>query len=302
MSKLVIRGLPVPPSIMLAHVAENPKIKNIFEEVDFAVWGDSKQMRQALVDGEVDLAVIPSNAAAGLYNHGLKVRLLGVTLWGILHVLSWKDGVESWNDLKRKTVGIPFKGNMPDTIFNFLARKNGLDPQKDINPVYYKTYVDAKNALLAGEIDAACLPEPVASSAEVESEVSGTYLKRILDLQHEWDKATGRGPRYAQAGPVVQANLIERLPEAGSLIISAIEDALKFMADDPSAAARLGRPLLGGLSEEVIAKSLKRIEHSAETFPAGIMQVESFLNSLAEISSELVPGGIPDHDFYYVSP
>ena len=295
---LNIRGLPVPPSIMLAHMAENERIRRHFSRVDFSVWSASTALRQDVESGRVDLAVVPTNVAAAFYNQGLPVRFLAVTVWGILHVVASTEKIKSWPDLAGRTIAIPFKGNMPDTIFRFLAGKNGLDPDRDLQLVYTDTYVDAKNVLLEGRAEAACLPEPVASAALFEADRRSAPLFPGLDLQREWQRSVGPAPRYAQAGLLVRTAVLDQAPDIAGDLLSACREALGWMADSPEEAGIFGAPLLGGLAERVVSASLGRMDLEAGAFPDSIPDVENFLNILSEMNRELVPGGLPEHGFY----
>ena len=179
---LTIRGLPVPPSIMLARVAADPRVQDAFPESSFAVWRDAAAMRSQIQTGAVDLCVIPTNVAARFYNQGFGVRLMAVTVWGILHVLTNRQGWKSWGDLRGARIAIPLRGNMPDTIFGTLAGRAGLNTETEADVSYFESYLAAAAALNAAEVDAAVLPEPAASACLE----AGGGVTRMLDLQAEW--------------------------------------------------------------------------------------------------------------------
>jgi NitT/TauT family transport system substrate-binding protein len=293
--RLRVRGLPVPPSIMLARIAEDPAVTRHFDEVSFKLWPGAGAMREDLAAGSVDLCVIPTNVSAGLYNDGLPIRLLAVTVWGILHVLTNRAEFRDWPDLKGARIAIPLKGNMPDTIFSSLASKLGLDLEGDAQVVYVDSYIAAKDQLVAGEVDAVVLPEPVATTAEIEGKAAG--VRRMLDLQAEWARAHGGPPRFPQAGAVVSADLAGD-PEVLDLLLGATERALDWMEREPEEAARLGEPYLGGLAVPVIAQSLRQTSWNMKPPAAARAELETFYRALMASSPDLVKGGLPDEGFY----
>ena len=295
---LIIRALPVPPGIMLAHLANNPTLTETFGQVDFKIWGNSEIMKADLAEGNVDLCVIPTNTATGLFNQGQPIRLLGVTVWGILHVLTNNPDCRTWMDLKSRRVAVPFKGNMPDTIFRILANKNGFQPDRDFDLAYQPNYLAARDALLNGEAEAACVPEPVASSTLFEAQRQSKDIRRMMDLQQEWAQAFGGEPRYAQAGAAISARIADQRPDGLPVIKTAIESALAFMKDQPDDAGRLGEPLLGGLSADVIAEALRMVEHRVGWFPETREDVNDFLQKLIVVSPDLVYGGLPADVFF----
>ncbi len=290
---LRVRGLPVPPSIMLARVAEDPRVVDVFGEVSFELWPGAPAMREDLAAGHTDLCVIPTNVAAGFYNAGMPLGMLAVTVWGILHVLTNKDELRDWADLEGARIAIPLKGNMPDTIFTSLANKLGLDLASEAQVTYAESYVIAKDQLVAGAVDAVVLPEPVATSATME----GPGVRRMLDLQAEWARAHGGEPRFPRACAVVSARLVERKAAIG-ILLAAVKSALDWMGREPDEAARFGAPYLGGLDVNVIAESLRRTAWTLKPASAARPELETFYRALMDSSPDLVEGGLPDDGFY----
>ncbi len=296
MTGLRVRGLAVPPSIMLARFADDPKVGEARGPVSFELWPDAKAMRADLAAGAADLAVIPTNVAAALYNANVGVRLLAVTVWGILHVLTTRD-FGDWPGLAAARIAIPLKGNMPDTIFSVLAPKLGLDPESAALS-YPASYAAAKDALLAGEVDAAVLPEPVASAALAEGTAAGAPVRRLFDLQTEWARAMGGLARFPQAGAVATGPLTDADPETVALLVSALRQANGWMGADPVAAGRLGATLLGGPSAAVITESLRTGTWDTLSALDARPELEAFYRTLIERAPGLVDGGLPDDEFY----
>ncbi len=282
---------------MLARIAADPAVGNRFDEVSFELWPGAGAMRKDLSAGEVDLCVIPTNVSAGLYNGGLPIRLLAVTVWGILHVLANRADLRGWPDLKGARIVIPLKGNMPDTIFSSLANKLGLDLEGDAQVSYADSYIAAKDQLVAGKVDAAVLPEPVDTSAEVEGREKGVAVRRMLDLQAEWARAHGGAPRFPQAGAVVTADLAGDADDL-AVLLGATERALDWMERESEDAARFGEAYLGGLAAPVIAQSLRQTFWNMTPATAARPELETFYRALIASSPDLVEGGLPDEGFY----
>lgn len=288
---LRIRGLKVPPSIILARAARDERLASAFTEVSFDTWPDAKAMRSDVERGAVDLGVIPTNLAAGLFNAGTPLRLLCVNTWGILHVLSHASMTASWEALRGKRIAIPLKGNMPDTIFSTLAARAGLDLSREAVS-YLDSYLAAKDALVAGDTDVAVLPEPVASAAAAAGAI------RLLDMQEQWAALTGRPPRFPQAGAFVPAGL--EAAEIG-LLMDVTGDALEWMAANPEDAGELGAPLLG-LPAGIIAASLRATNWLSLSGADARDDLEFFYRTLMEASPDLVKGGLPGDAFYLARP
>ena len=285
---LRIRALKVPPSIILARAAQDPRLAETFSDVSFATWPDAKAMRADIEAGAVELSIIPTNLAAALYNGGTPLRMLCVNMWGILHVLSHAPIEPTWQALRGKTVGIPLKGNMPDTIFSTLAGRVPIDLATEVTVVFLDFYLAAKDAVLSGTCDVAVLPEPVASAAAAEG------AHRMLDLQQEWATLTGRAARFPQAGTVVPQDLTDTETR---LLLTVMEDALAWMDANPDDAGALGAPLLG-LDAAIIADSLRATNWLSVPGAEARDDLEFFYQTLLDASPDLVKGGLPGDGFY----
>ena len=93
---------------------------------NFTVETDPSNATAALVNGTADIAALPTNAAAALYNKtDGAVQVLALNTRGVLYVVT--DGTESitsFADLRRKNVCVPVQN--PTFIFQYLCEKNGL--------------------------------------------------------------------------------------------------------------------------------------------------------------------------------
>ena len=122
----------------------------------------------ALINGDADIAALPTNAAANLYNKtGGKVAILAVNTLGCLYLMNNTGvAVTSIADLKGKTVYVPAQN--PTFIFTYLCRQNGLVVGEDviIDSTTYSTPALLRDAVAAGEVDYAVLPEPMVTIAQ----------------------------------------------------------------------------------------------------------------------------------------
>src|SRR5665647_1156809 len=93
-----------------------------------------------IVSGEVDVAAVPSNLAAVLYNklEG-DIVLIGVNTLGVLYIVENGEAVTDISALKGKTIVASGKGGTPEFILNQLLVNAGLDPQKDLT-IFLKDY------------------------------------------------------------------------------------------------------------------------------------------------------------------
>ncbi|MBR0443411.1 MAG: ABC transporter substrate-binding protein, partial [Clostridia bacterium] len=135
----------------------------------FTVEAAADKITGDLVKGTVDIAALPTNAAATLYNKTQgKVQLLAINTRGVLYLLDNGNGIKSFADLKGKTVYVPAQN--PTFIFKYLCEQNGLTvgTEGDVDVIISNKFTapaELQQNVAAGTVTLAVLPEPMVTIA-----------------------------------------------------------------------------------------------------------------------------------------
>jgi NitT/TauT family transport system substrate-binding protein len=301
LEQLVIKGPPAPPSILLARITQQERLNSLVPEVMFDTWANPDQLRADVTANALHVAATPTNVAANLYNRGVPVRLLNVNVWGILYVLTVDERLTGWDDLRGQTIAVPFQGDMPDLTFRYLAAENNLDAARDMTLQYVAAPIEGLQSLLAGRVQAAVLPEPAATAAQLRGNQEGITIRRMLNLQEQWAAVTGQPPRIPQAGTLAVASLVEQYPDVVAAVQEGLTEAVAWTNQNPEAAAQLGVQHLGGIQEPIIIQSLPRMNLEMVPAAEARAELEFFFSRLSELSPEVIGGALPDDGFYYTA-
>lgn len=151
----------------MAKLMNDAKNGTASQNYSFEVKSDASDVTTALINGDVDIAALPTNAAANVYNKTQGgVKILAVNTLGCLYLLTNQNAtVTSFADLKGKTVYVPAQN--PTFIFTYLCKQNGLEIGKDviIDSQSYAAAANLRDAVAAGVVDIAVLPEPMVTIA-----------------------------------------------------------------------------------------------------------------------------------------
>jgi NitT/TauT family transport system substrate-binding protein len=291
LERLVIRGPQSPATILLAHAAAQEGLKAKAAAIDFGTVKTADQLRAAIAGKELQVAAAPTNVAANLYRKGVQLQLLNVTVWGTLCVMTTSDAINTWADLKGKNLIVPLKGDIPDLVFQYLAKQAKVD----LAPTYLGTPTEAMQMLLAGKADAVVLTEPVATAAQMQGRAKGLNVRVALDLQQEWGRLTGRPARFPQVGTIVMS---PTAPDLAQAIHDAMKSAAAWMKANPKEAAALGEQTLTDLKAPVIEASLTRTPIEVLSAAEAKAELEFFFARLKDMSPEIIGGDLPDASFY----
>ncbi|NWG32338.1 MAG: ABC transporter substrate-binding protein [Rhodocyclaceae bacterium] len=285
-------------------MVESGALKDMAEVVEFRPWKDPDQLRLLTLDAksEVDFVAMPTNVAANLYNRGVKLKLINVSTWGVLWLVSREPNLRTLADFKGKEIVMPFRADMPDIVFQTLAEKQGLDIKRDFKLRYVGTPLDAMQMMITRRADHALLAEPAVSVALRKTKsfpisVIAPELYRSVDLQQEWGRVMQRPARIPQAGIVVlgkalnNAALIEKFQKA----YAASLDWCEKHADE---CGRLVASRVEMLTAEGVADSVRVDNAAFVTAQEARPELEFFFGVLLAREPNLVGGKLPDADFY----
>lgn len=298
LDKIILTSPFSPLAMPMAYIVKNGLLKDVATEVDFIIWNNPDQLRAMMTKGQAHFVSIPSNVASIFYNKGVKLKLLKISIWGVLYVVSSDLDIKSLDDLKGRKVLVPFRGDQPDLMFQLVCRGRGIAPFKDLGILYVSSPLDITMSLLAGKVKNGLMIEPAAAVAIMKAKQKGLRLKRVIDIQKEWGEITERKPRFPNAGVVALPNILKH-PRAVDAFQNAYDVAVKWSTENPQEAGLLAAEYVKGVPAAAFAESLKyTIFESVDAKDA--KEALTFLFSkFLEMNPSSIGGKLPDDRFYY---
>ena len=300
--KLVLSGPPAAVSTPLIHMIETGALKDVADSVEFHLWKDPDQLRVLALGGKADFIAMPSNVAANLYNRGVGLKLLNISTWGVLWMVSRDKEAKTLADFKGKEIAMPFRADMPDIVFGLLAEKQGLDVKKDFKLRYVGSPLDAMQLLISRRVDHALLAEPSVSMALRKTKsfpvsVIAPDLYRSVDLQQEWGRLFKHEARIPQAGIAVLGKALQD-EAVQAKVMAAYEQSLLWCQKNALKCGEMVAKRIDLLSPEAVADSLAVSQTQHVTALKAKTELEFFFTQLHAKNPALVGGKLPDEKFY----
>ena len=268
------------------------------DEVEFLTWKTPDELRARISSGQAEISAVPTYVGANLYNKDVDVKLINTLIWGILYVIGPEGETFTWEDMKGKTIHVPFKNDMPDLVFRYLLKENGI-AETDMKIEYTATPQEVVQLLAAGQAEYAILPEHTASLAVAKAKKEGKNLQKIGSLQEEWAIVTGKEPRIPQAGIIANGSLIEEHPEFIALFQEQLAASVANLKEDPAGAAEIIAQYQEGLEPKFIENLLPYLNIEFVSAQDAKEELEFFFEKLATLSPDIIGGKLPDDEFYY---
>ena len=241
----------------------------------------------------MSVATIPSNLAAVLYNKmqgGISV--VAVNTMGVLYILENGDTVESVADLAGKTIYATGQGSTPEFALNKILAANGVE---GVTVEYLGAHADLANAMAAGDVTLALLPEPFVSTVLAKN----TDVKVKIDVNEEWKKIFGEDAGMPM-GVTVVSNDFAADKAAMEKLITDYSKSVEYVTTDSDAAAA-DIVAAGIVGAEPIAKAaIPRCGISFITGEASKAILDDYFQVMFDSDPKSLGGALPDDAIYYM--
>ena len=183
---LRVAGLKGPTTMGLVNLLSMEEDGTASMDYDLQLYGAADEIVPLLMKGELDMAAIPANLAATLYQKTEGgIQAVAVNTLGVLYVVEkGGDTIQSMADLAGRTILSTGKGTTPEYVLRYLLAQNGIDPDKDVTIEYYSEATEVTAQMANTEDAIAVLPQPYVTAAGLQDDT----LRVALDLTEEWNK------------------------------------------------------------------------------------------------------------------
>ena len=292
-----VAGLKGPTTMGLVNLLAMEQNGTASQNYDLQLYGAADEVVPKLIKGEVDIAAIPANLAATLYQKTSGgIQVMAVNTLGVLYVVEKGDTVHSFADLKGRTILSTGKGTTPEYVLRYLLRKNGIDPDKDVKIEYYSEASEVTAQMAATKKDAiAVLPQPYVTAAGLKDDT----LRVALDLTAEWDKVADT--QLITGVTVVRKAYAEEHPDVVAAFLADYAQSVNAANTDLDGTAALCEEQ-GVVAKAAIAKkALPNCNIVCLTGAELKADVSGYLQVLYDADPAAVGGTLPGEDFYWAA-
>ena len=279
--------------VKLMHDAEQEDASFV-NDYTFTLAASADEVAPLLIKGELDMACVPANLAATLYQKTEgEIVTLGINTLGVLYIVENGNAVRSMADLAGKTIVASGKGSTPEYALNYLLEQNGVKPMDDVIVDWKSEHAECVSALATGAATIAMLPQPFVTVAQSKL----PDLRVALDLTEEWD-ALDNGSALLTGVVVARADFVEEHPAAVEEFLTSYAESVEWVNANTAEAAEL----IGGydiVDAAVAEKALPYCNIVCITGTEMKDKLSGYLQVLCGADSASVGGAMPGDDFYY---
>jgi NitT/TauT family transport system substrate-binding protein len=259
-------------------------------KVDF--FANHAQALAVLLRGETDLLL--SGTSQGWENRldGSPIVMLDTGVWGVSSLVGRDPSIKGFADLKGKRLAIPFPGSPLDFQSRALLAFDKLDPDKDVT-ISFGPFAQSVQRLLSGQLDAAALPEPLATLV-----VKKNGLLRQVQYSQAWARLTGGDPQSPQVSLFATEGWVRDHAPVIASVLSAWNTASRTVSASPEAAESVFAVALAvdpAILEEAARNTLLAVPSPAEN--------KARVLAYYQVVSKYLPAGPrPLDDRFFIAP
>ncbi|MDR2508743.1 MAG: hypothetical protein LBC50_01265 [Candidatus Ancillula sp.] len=299
--------------------------EQLSKDVSVRVVSGPDQLASSLKQNMPDLAVVPVNLAAKLYNDAdPKYQVVSVVTWGMNEIVG-QAPVSNLSDLVGSTIYSFGKAETPGITLRTLLGESGVpyvdatwDTPVDgakVNIIDLATAQDIMAALPGSDPDKTfgLLPEPVATAFTAKNNAFSVGI----NLQDVW-KNVFDTPEYPQAVLVANSDFLNQ--EGNAKFTEDFNSVLTLgeilATEDPETAVnvlstKLNSTMFSAVNPGILAIKSKRLDiHNQPVFVSGgegnsnesgqeaVMKYLEIIKDFSSDSAKLIGGEIPGEDFW----
>ena len=262
------------------------KMMKDYNKITINTVNAPNNMLSLIVKGEADIAAIPANMAAIIFNRQLDYKVIAVISETKLFIVSANNKIQTINDIKNNTVYCGTKLAAPDLMLQYLISKEQI-PNVNIN--YSLSNPDLSKAVASKNADIAILPEPFVSSAMLENK----DVHIVVEMSKYIDD-------YPVAVLIAKNYFINHNKMLLKEILNEYKKSTDYIINNKEEMKNLIKERNMIINAEAAYYGLNRMGLVFYDGEKMKFALNSYYNFLYNFDKKLIGGKIPNDNFYYI--
>ncbi|MBE7092429.1 MAG: ABC transporter substrate-binding protein [Clostridiales bacterium] len=287
-----VAALMGPTGMGMSKLMADSDAKKTANNYTFELFKAPTDLTGLIINGEFQIAAVPTNLAATLYNKTKgQVKLLALNTLGVLYILEKGETINSINDLEGKKIYSSGQAATPQYALDYVLKANNINCQVE----YFSTHEELATQALAGNADIILIPEPQVST--ILSKNAGFRI--AVDFNKAWNDATNNSSLFSMGCLVVRKDFADSNPKAVEKFLEEYTASVKFVNENHDEASQIIANYKI-VPNQLIAKNAipncKMVTISGEEMKT---KTKPYLQILFDSDKKSIGGALPGEDFYY---
>lgn len=275
-------------------IKEEENIKSSYK-TSYTIENNDKKLLESLNKKEVDIALVPTDMAAKVYNKNSSYQICASIGQGSYYLVTSDPEVRGFNStLINKEIAIAGESSMTDNIVKAILKKNNID-ETLVKFKYTNTVPELVKTLTLGEIYTGIVPETSLTSLLYKH--SG--LKILASTNDAYENTFDISEGYPQFSVIVRKDFADNNKEYVNKFLSKVKESIEFVNNNPLQAGAYGEELKIPIKPQILSKAIKRCNLKFIEIDKFKQNYEYFFDILYNYNNEAVGGTVPDESIYH---
>ena len=275
-------------------IKEEENIKSSYK-TSYTIENNDKKLLESLNKKEVDIALVPTDMAAKVYNKNSSYQICASIGQGSYYLVTSDPEVIGFNStLINKEIAIAGESSMTDNIVKAILKKNNID-ETLVKFKYTNTVPELVKTLTLGEIYTGIVPETSLTSLLYKH--SG--LKILASTNDAYENTFDISEGYPQFSVIVRKDFAKNNKEYVNKFLSKVKESIEFVNNNPLQAGAYGEELKIPIKPQILSKAIKRCNLKFIEIDKFKQNYEYFFDILYNYNNEAVGGTVPDESIYH---
>lgn len=275
-------------------IKEEDNIKSSYK-TSYTIESNDKKLIESLNKKEVDIALVPTDMAAKVYNKNSSYQICASIGQGSYYLVTSDPEVRGFNStLINKEIAIAGESSMTDNIVKAILKKNNID-ETLVKFKYTNTVPELVKTLTLGEIYIGIVPETSLTSLLYKH--SG--LKILASTNDAYENTFDISEGYPQFSVIVRKDFADNNKEYVNKFLSKVKESIEFVNNNPLQAGAYGEELKIPIKPQILSKAIKRCNLKFIEIDKFKQNYEYFFDILYNYNNEAVGGTVPDESIYH---
>lgn len=275
-------------------IKEEDNIKSSYK-TSYTIESNENKLLESLNKKEVDIALVPTDMAAKVYNKNSSYQICASIGQGSYYLVTSDPEVRGFNStLINKEIAIAGENSMTDNIVKAILKKNNID-ETLVKFKYTNTVPELVKTLTLGEIYTGIVPETSLTSLLYKH--SG--LKILASTNDAYENTFDISEGYPQFSVIVRKDFAKNNKEYVNKFLSKLKESIEFVNNNPLQAGAYGEELKIPIKPQILSKAIKRCNLKFIEIDKFKQNYEYFFDILYNYNNEAVGGTVPDESIYH---
>lgn len=275
-------------------IKEEENIKSSYK-TSYTIESNDKKLVESLNKKQVDIALVPTDMAAKVYNKNSSYQICASIGQGSYYLVTSDPEVRGFNStLINKEIAIAGENSMTDNIVKAILKKNNID-ETLVKFKYTNTVPELVKTLTLGEIYTGIVPETSLTSLLYKH--SG--LKILASTNDAYENTFDISEGYPQFSVIVRKDFADNNKEYVNKFLSKLKESIEFVNNNPLQAGAYGEELKIPIKPQILSKAIKRCNLKFIEIDKFKQNYKYFFEILYNYNNEAVGGTVPDESIYH---